>query len=168
MAKLNALSSVTCPSVLTWMHYGESEWCFYTFDCSMANLNAHYEFLAAVMVILNDCFSFLAALWRFWMTILHFWLPYGDFEWLVWIFGCPIAKLNELFILLHALSAKLDGKTYNIVKIKKFSNGFCLHRVLWILKALWNILSETINILRKLKKLTFRDAPQNVTICVCT
>ena len=96
MAKLNALSSVTCPCVLTWMHYGESDWCFYTFDCSMANLNAHYEFLAAV--------------WWFWMTILHFWLPYGDFEWLVWIFGCPIAKLNELFILLHALVRNWTGK----------------------------------------------------------
>ena len=82
-----------------WLLYGESECPLWIFGCRM--------------VILNDCFSFLDALWRIWMTILHFLLPYGDFEWLVWIFGCPIAKLNELFILLHALSAKLDGKTYN-------------------------------------------------------
>ena len=85
-----------------WLLYGEFECPLWIFGCRM--------------VILNDCFSCLAALWRFWMTILHFWLPYGDFEWLVWIFGCPIAKLNELFILLHALSAKLDGKTY--IKMK--------------------------------------------------
>ena len=70
MAKLNAHSSVTCPFVRTWMHNGEYEWRFYIFPRSM----------------------------RIWMPIKKFWLLYGDFKWLAWIFGCPIVKLNQLFI----------------------------------------------------------------------
>ena len=36
--------------------------------------------------------------------------------------------------------------------------GF-VYRVAWVLKALWIILSETINILRKLQKITFSGCP---------
>ena len=46
------------------------------------------------------------------MPIMIFWLPYSNYEWPIRLCGCPIAKLNEIFILLHALIAKLDGKTY--------------------------------------------------------
>ena len=42
-------------------------------------------------------------------------------------------------------------------------------KFVWIQKALCIILSETINILRKLeKKMKFQDAPQNFTIGLCT
>ena len=46
--------------------------------------------------------------------------------------------------------------------------GF-VYRVVLALEALWIILSETINILRKLHKTNiFGDAPENSTIELCT
>ena len=39
--------------------------------------------------------------------------------------------------------------------------GFVLYRVLWILQALWIIMSETINILRNLQKKKKKKNPAN-------
>ena len=55
------------------------------------------------MANLNDVFTLLIALWRIWMPIMNFWLPYGDSEWLFFFFGCPMAILNDYFALLAAL-----------------------------------------------------------------
>ena len=48
----------------------------------------------------------------------------------------------------------------NSEKKKKSLMAF-VYRVLWILKALWIVLSETIHILRKLKNITFWGCPRN-------
>ena len=40
---------------------------------------------------------------------------------------------------------------YSLGENTNFSNGF-VYRALWILKALWIVLSKTINILRKLQQ----------------
>ena len=45
--------------------------------------------------------------------------------------------------------------------------GF-VNRVLWILKALWTVLSAAINILKILQKhYNFQDVPEIVTIGLC-
>ena len=46
--------------------------------------------------------------------------------------------------------------------------GFVIHRFLWILKALWIVLSKNINIWKICKNIIFRDAPENFTMGLCT
>ena len=47
------------------------------------------------------------------------------------------------------------------MKMKNFSNGFC-YRVVEVLKALWIVLSETINILRTLHKTNIFGMPSKI------
>ena len=54
---------------------------------------------------------------------------------------------------------------YSFSEKTKSLMGF-VYRVLWILKALWIVLSETVNILRNLQKTKYFRAPKNFTIGV--
>ena len=78
-------------TVLTWMHYLHV-WTWIPYGEIECSIFSHVSFRAN-----------LNALWRIWMPIMNFWLPYGDSEWLFFFFGCPMAILNAYFGLLAAL-----------------------------------------------------------------
>ena len=68
---------------------------------------------------------------------------------------CIVMKPFPLFVLIKKISLYLLKPRYRFGKWWKWKislMGF-LNRVVWVLKALWIFLSETINFLRKLHKL---------------